>query len=40
VKSRKDIKPSLDYGIGIPGIIGIVIIVGKDMGVIGDVEFI
>ena len=40
VKNKKDIKPSLDYGIKIPGILGIVIIVGKDMGVIGDVEFI
>lgn len=40
VKSMKDIKPSLDYGIGIPGVLGIVIIVGNDMGAIGNVKFV
>ena len=40
VKNKKDIKPSLDYGIKIPGIIGVVIIVGNDMGAIGNVEFL
>ncbi len=39
VKNKKDIKPSLDYGIEIPGVLGIVIIVGSDMGAIGDIEF-
>ncbi|KAF0156508.1 MAG: hypothetical protein FD159_1723 [Syntrophaceae bacterium] len=40
IKSKKDIKPTLDYGIKIPGVKGIVIICGNDMGVIGDIEFI
>ncbi|PKN85739.1 MAG: hypothetical protein CVU51_08310 [Deltaproteobacteria bacterium HGW-Deltaproteobacteria-1] len=40
VKNKKDIKPSLDYGIEIPGVLGIVIIVGSDMGAIGDIQFI
>ena len=40
VKNAKDIKPSLDYGIEIPGVLGIIIIVGNDMGAIGDVEFV
>ncbi|NTW07578.1 MAG: UPF0280 family protein [Syntrophaceae bacterium] len=39
VKSKKDIKKSLDYGINIPGVKGIVIICGNDMGAIGEVEF-
>jgi ApbE superfamily uncharacterized protein (UPF0280 family) len=39
VKSMKEIKPSLDYGIEIPGVLGIVIIVGNNMGAIGNVEF-
>jgi len=40
VKSKKDIKTALAYGIDIPGIKGIIIICGNDMGAIGDVEFI
>ena len=40
VKSKKDIKTALDYGIKIPGVKGIIIICGNDMGVIGEVEFI
>ena len=40
VRSLKDIKPSLDYGIKLSGIIGVVIIVGSDMGAIGNVEFL
>jgi uncharacterized protein len=40
VKSKKDIKSALDYGIKIPDIKGIVIICGNDMGAIGDIEFI
>ncbi len=39
VKSKKDIKSALDYGIKIPGVRGIVIICGNDMGAIGEVEF-
>lgn len=40
VKSKKDIKNALEYGIKISGVRGIVIICGKDMGAIGDVEFL
>lgn len=39
VKSKKDIKSSLNYGIKIPGVKGIIIICGNDMGAIGEVEF-
>jgi ApbE superfamily uncharacterized protein (UPF0280 family) len=39
VKSKKDIKTALDYGIKIPGVKGIIIIYGNDMGAIGNVEF-
>ena len=39
VKSKKNIKFALDYGIKIPGVKGIVIICGNDMGAIGEVEF-
>jgi ApbE superfamily uncharacterized protein (UPF0280 family) len=40
VKSKKDIKTALDYGIKIPGVKGIVIIYGNDMGAIGEVELV
>ena len=40
VKSKKDIKTALNYGIKITGVRGIVIICGNDMGVIGEVELI
>ena len=40
VKSKKDIKSALDYGIKIPGVKGIVIICGNDTGAIGEVELI
>ena len=40
VKSKKDIKTALDYGIKISGVIGIIIICGNDMGAIGEVEFV
>ncbi len=40
VKSKQDIKTALDYGVKIPGISGIIIICGNDMGAIGEVEFI
>jgi len=42
VKSKKDIKTALDYGIKIPGVKGIIIIIicGNDMGAIGEVELI
>lgn len=38
VKNKKDIKTALDYGIKIPGVRGIVIIYGNEMGAIGEVE--
>ena len=40
VKSKNDIKPALDYGIKIPGVKGIIIILGNDMGAVGEVQFI
>jgi len=40
VKSKKDIKSGLDYGIKIPGVKGIIIIFGNDLGVIGEVQLI
>jgi ApbE superfamily uncharacterized protein (UPF0280 family) len=40
VKSNKDIKTALDYGIEIPGVEGIIIICNNDMGAIGEVEFV
>lgn len=40
VKSKKDIKLALEYGIKIPGVNGIIIICDNDMGAIGEVEFV
>lgn len=40
VKCKQDIKTALAYGIKIPGISGIIIICGKDMGAIGEVELV
>ena len=40
VKSKKDIKSALDFGIKIKGVTGIIIILGSDMGAIGEVQFI
>lgn len=40
VKSKKDIQPALEYGMSISGVIGIIIIIGKEMGVIGKVELV
>ena len=40
VKSKEDIKKALDYGIKIPGINGIIIICGNDMGAIGEVQLV
>lgn len=40
VNSKENIKFALDYGIKIPGVKGIVIICGNDMGAIGEVEFL
>jgi len=38
VKSKKDLKKALKAGMEIKGVLGIVIIVGDDLGVIGNVE--
>jgi uncharacterized protein len=40
VKSKNDIKSALDYGIKIPGVRGIIIILGSEMGAIGEVQFV
>jgi len=40
VKSKKDIKTAMDYGIKIDGITGIIIILGNEMGAIGQVELV
>ncbi len=40
IKTKKDIKFALNYGIKIPGVKGIIVICGNDMGAIGEVEFI
>ena len=40
VKSKKNIKSALDYGIKINGVKGIIIICGNDMGAIGEVELV
>lgn len=39
VETRASIKRCLDWGIKIPGVSGVVIVIGKDFGAIGDVEF-
>lgn len=38
VKSQSDIKRALDWGMGIPGVGGVVIILGDTIGLLGDVE--
>jgi ApbE superfamily uncharacterized protein (UPF0280 family) len=40
VKSKKDIKSALAFGMKIKGVTGIIIILGSEMGVIGDIEFV
>lgn len=40
VKGKKDIREALEHGMNIPGVQGIIIILGKEMGVIGKVELI
>lgn len=40
VKTKKDIKTALEYGMTIPDIKGIIIIIDKEMGAIGNVELI
>jgi len=38
VKKKKDIAPSLEFALSIKGVLGAVIILGKDFGSIGDIE--
>jgi len=38
IKSPKDVKAILNEGLDIPGIIGIVIVIGSHLGVSGDIE--
>jgi hypothetical protein len=40
VKSKRDIKSVLDFGIKIKGVTGIIIIMGSEMGAMGEVELI
>jgi uncharacterized protein len=40
VKIKNNIRPALDYGMKIPGVKGIIIIYGNDMGAMGEVQFI
>jgi len=40
VKEAKDIRLGLEFGKNIPGIIGLVIILGEDLGAFGDIELV
>lgn len=40
IKKKRDIKKALERGIEIPGVQGVVVIVGAEMGVIGQVELV
>lgn len=40
VKNKKDIRTALEYGMNIPGVSGIIIILGNEMGVIGKIELV
>ena len=40
VKSKSDIKSALNFGMKIKDVLGIIIILGSEMGVIGEVEFV
>jgi hypothetical protein len=40
VKSKNDIKNVLDFGMKIKGVLGIIIILGNEMGAIGEIEFV
>jgi uncharacterized protein len=39
VKSKKDLKNGLEMGMKIDGVLGVVIIIGDELGAIGDIEF-
>ncbi len=40
VRSKKEIENALNFGIKIKGVTGIIIILGSEMGAIGEVEFV
>lgn len=40
VKRKEDIKMALEFGAGIPGVLGAIIIIGEELGVWGDLELI
>jgi hypothetical protein len=40
VKGKNDIRNALDFGIKIPGVLGIIIILRNDMGAIGELQFV
>lgn len=40
VRSKNDIQSALNFGMTIPGVKGIVIIIGDQMGAVGDVKFV
>jgi hypothetical protein len=40
VKNKKDIKSTLDYGMKIQGVSGLIIAFGNEMGAIGDIELV
>jgi len=40
VKTKKDIKKALAFGAEIPGVLGLLIILGEELGAWGDLEFV
>ena len=40
VKTKKDIKKALDFGMKIKGILGKIIILGSEMGAVGEIELV
>ena len=40
VKTSHDLQAALDYGMNIPGVLGVVIIIGDRLGAIGDIELV
>ncbi len=40
VQTSRDIQTAVEFGKNIPGVIGLAVIIGKDMGLWGDLELI
>jgi ApbE superfamily uncharacterized protein (UPF0280 family) len=40
VQTSRDIQPAVEFGKSIPGVMGLAVIIGKDMGLWGDLELI